>query len=356
MSNNDDKDRWETFCKLYDKLSSKEEMRELFEEEIKCFSLYLSHVNQDYVYNATFLPQFNDDFWNFLCAFNKKYKIVEELFDAAKKYYNVTLKIDRYWMMTVDEKGNIKKSTLSGVDYICEKSNYTRLDNLDDSERNIYSIKSNASSRLMSIKFDKILLRLADLLDMSSYRVSKPILYHNMEQMSEESAFHWISHLLTQGYKLRTKYEIGSSKSSGTDNEESLENIEGVLVPQTITEKLILEIPVDISQMSTIECENPCRKVQIGNISRQEITLICGEGCQNKSNEGLENRCNFLCRWFCVKNDYLIKELVALKEYLNRNKNNYFKCEIEIKIKCNNKTSIEARQFEILNHYIQDRK
>ena len=117
MSNNDDKDRWETFCKLYDKLSSKE----LFEEEIKCFSLYLSHVNQDYVYNATFLPQFNDDFWNFLCAFNKKYKIVEELFDAAKKYYNVTLKIDRYWMMTVDEKGNIKKSTLSGVDYICEK-------------------------------------------------------------------------------------------------------------------------------------------------------------------------------------------------------------------------------------------
>ena len=108
MSNNDDKDRWETFCKLYDKLSSKEEMRELFEEEIKCFSLYLSHVNQDYVYNATFLPQFNDDFWNFLCAFNKKYKIVEELFDAAKKYYNVTLKIDRYWMMTVDEKGRLR--------------------------------------------------------------------------------------------------------------------------------------------------------------------------------------------------------------------------------------------------------
>lgn len=66
-----------------------------------------------YVYNATFLPQFKDDFWNFLCAFNKKYKIVEKLFDVAEKYYNVTLKIDRYWMMTVDEKGKIKKSTLN---------------------------------------------------------------------------------------------------------------------------------------------------------------------------------------------------------------------------------------------------
>lgn len=29
MNNNDDKERWETFCKLYDKLSSKEERREL---------------------------------------------------------------------------------------------------------------------------------------------------------------------------------------------------------------------------------------------------------------------------------------------------------------------------------------
>ena len=72
-------------------------------------------------------------------------------------------------------------------------------------ERNIYGTKSNASSQLMSIKFDKILLRLADLLDMSCYRVSKPILHHNVEQMSEESAFHWISHLLTRGYRLHTK-------------------------------------------------------------------------------------------------------------------------------------------------------
>lgn len=141
MNNNDDKERWETFCKLYDKLSSKEEMRELFEEEIKCFSLYLSHVNQDYVYNATFLPQFKDDFWNFLCAFNKKYKIVEKLFDVAEKYYNVTLKIDRYWMMTVDEKGKIKKSTLSGVDYICEKEMMIECSIL-------YNLKRNGSKHL----------------------------------------------------------------------------------------------------------------------------------------------------------------------------------------------------------------
>lgn len=52
--------------------------------------------------------------------------------------------------------------------------------------------------------------------------------------MSEESAFHWISHLLTQGYRLHTKYEIKLSE----DNKES----EIILAPKTIIEKLILGI------------------------------------------------------------------------------------------------------------------
>ena len=229
-------------------------------------------------------------------------------------------------------------------------------------ERNIYGAKSKASNQLVSIKFDKILLRLADLLDMSSYRVSKPILHHNMEQMSEESAFHWISHLLTQGYKLYTKYEINGlddknthSNGNSRNNKDGLENLKGVLTPKTITEKLILEIPVDISQMSAFECEKPCQKVRIdrNHISRQEIILICGDKCEDENDSNMERRCNFLCQWFCVKNDYLIRELAALKEYLIHNPNNYFKCEIEIRIKCNEKTGIDARQFEVLKNYIQ---
>ena len=205
-------------------------------------------------------------------------------------------------------------------------------------ERDIYGIKSVASKQLISIKFDKILLRLADLLDMSSYRVSKPILYHNVEQMSEESAFHWISHLLTKGYSLRTEYEI-------TDNAH-------VLAPKNIIEKLVLEIPVNISQMSALTCGRTCKKVGIdrNRLSQQGIVLVCGQECKDNGNQ--ERNCNFLCKWFCVKNENLIKELAALKEYLNRNKNNYFKSAIESRIKCNDRTSLDARQFEILNEYI----
>ena len=173
---------------------------------------------------------------------------------------------------------------------------------------------------------------------MSSYRVSTPILYHNVEQMSEESAFHWISHLLTKGYSLRTEYEI-------TDNAH-------VLAPKNIIEKLVLEIPVNISQMSALTCGRTCKKVGIdrNRLSQQGIVLVCGQECKDNGNQ--ERNCNFLCKWFCVKNENLIKELAALKEYLNRNKNNYFKSAIEIRIKCNDRTSLDARQFEILNEYI----
>lgn len=125
-----------------------------------------------------------------------------------------------------------------------------------------------------------------------------------------------------------------------------------VLAPKNIIEKLVLEIPVNISQMSALTCGRTCKKVGIdrNRLSQQGIVLVCGQECKDNGNQ--ERNCNFLCKWFCVKNENLIKELAALKEYLNRNKNNYFKSAIEIRIKCNDRTSLDARQFEILNEYI----
>lgn len=39
--------------------------------------------------------------------------------------------------------------------------------------------------------------------------------------------------------------------------------------------------------------------------------MLWGDRDAYRTLNALENRCNFLCRWFCVKNDYLIKELVS---------------------------------------------
>ena len=201
-------------------------------------------------------------------------------------------------------------------------------------EREIYGAKSTGSRQLVSLKFDKILLRLADILDMSSYRVSKPILNHNIDQMSLESAFHWISHLLTEGYVIETEYESKYKDS---------------LTPKSITEKLIFTIEVNMAQMSVCEKKEKCKNVGIlaKQIDKEHIALACGRECSNKD-------CNFLCQWFCVKNNYMVNEFAALEDYLNQNINNYFGCEIEIKIKCNNKV-LDEKQFEILNSYLEQK-
>ena len=195
----------------------------------------------------------------------------------------------------------------------------------------IYKAKSNAKNSLISTKFDKILLRLADVLDMSNYRVSKPILNHNVDQMSEMSAFHWISHLMTKGYTLQTEYTI-------------LDGGRSVLESKKIEEKLIFKIDVEISQLSQVKNEKGCRygKLDRETISDKGFTIRCAESCDG-------HNCNFLCKWFMKKNEYLIEELAALKSYLNRTPDNYFKTDIEVKICIVNKTKVDARQFEILN-------
>lgn len=61
--------------------------------------------------------------------------------------------------------------------------------------------------------------------------------------MSLESAFHWISHLLTQDYTIETEYEIRKEFS---------------LVPKSIAEKLVFVIPVSMAQMFACDKNKPC--------------------------------------------------------------------------------------------------
>ena len=194
----------------------------------------------------------------------------------------------------------------------------------------VYNIKSDAKNSLVSTKFDKILLRIADLLDMSSYRVSKPILNHNIEQMSSISAFHWISHLLTKGYKLETKYRI-------------IDEGKSALLSGQIEEKIILHIDICMSQLSKITDDKLCKfgKMDETSVSSKGFTLKCGEKCNGE-------KCNFLCKWFVKKNEYLMMEFEALKAYLNRIPTKFYTSDFEICLHIVDKTNLDAQQFEIL--------
>lgn len=196
----------------------------------------------------------------------------------------------------------------------------------------IYNVKSMAKNKIISYKFNKILLRMADLLDMSQYRVSRPILNHNLEQMSSESAFHWVSHLLTKNYKLNASYNFASTE-------------ENIFSSKNIQEVIELEIYVNMSQLSRVISVEKCKNISLeeDSLSLDGFVMQCGKECSGK-------KCNFLCKWFIEKNNYLVQELDALQSYLNRTPDNFYSSKIIIKIICTDKTNLNAQQFEILKN------
>lgn len=211
----------------------------------------------------------------------------------------------------------------------------------------VYDVKSRGSTELINEKLLKILLRLSDLLDMSRYRISELILNHNLEMLNEESRFHWISHLITDRCEISTKYEPQSRPfPKGRDP----------LARGSIIERLILTIDVLMSQMTEVERPNPCPYVQKSVINKLEEPVSLVITCDRDSTCG-EKQCNFLCRWFTLKNNYLLKELAELRAYLNKIPDNFFRSEIEVRVRVVTDTRIPNDVFDYLRDYVtKDRK
>lgn len=199
----------------------------------------------------------------------------------------------------------------------------------------IYKIKSTASSKLWSQKFTKIILRLADLLDMSNYRVSALVLNHNLDNMGETSRFHWLSHLVTTGYEIETDYYLDKDKKMN------------FLEKHSIVEKIMLRVDVELPQLTH---ENPygCKMMGLETIDITTINIKCGKKCTS-------DKCNFLCKWFAQKNYYLFLELSSLQEYLESLPDNYFKPEIEVVVHSSDKNKLSSKQFTLLKKYVDGR-
>lgn len=208
--------------------------------------------------------------------------------------------------------------------------------------KEIYYTKGDAKDKLISMKFDKILLRIADLLDMSEHRVSKPILNHNIDNMSLLSAFHWVSHLLTEGYSLVSEYKT-----------ENKGDVNSNLTPGSITETVILSIYVNLSQFSKMKSKK-CKNGRIDD------NTLCSNGFAidliSDNEICMSDNCNFLCRWFNNKNNFLVQEMSELQAYLSRVPviERFYNTNILIKIVVKNPTDISDEQFEILKKKICD--
>lgn len=203
----------------------------------------------------------------------------------------------------------------------------------------IYYLRSTGDTSLINKKQITILLRLADLLDMSRYRVSKLLLQHNLENMNEVSRFHWLSHLVTDGYDFSSHYSLRNS------------NNDCHIAYGNITENITLTVNVKLSQLYPIDKTCGCKYVSSSIPSQNgSVTIKC-----NSASSCDTDKCTFLCKWFMKKNSYLIPEFSALQEYLQTLPENYFHSEVSVVINIVEKTSIPADAFDYLRDYVHDK-
>lgn len=205
--------------------------------------------------------------------------------------------------------------------------------------RDVYKVKSNAKNSLISKKFDKIILRVSDILDIGEERVSNIFFRNNLNNMSEESRFQWLSHYLISGYFINTEYRIEKDKVKNKSLDSYLKN-------RSISETIIININVNYNQLTKVENPCKCKNSRIANMNKDYIEIKIGnEVCKKKK------ECNFMCKWMHVKNGYMFEEFYALQEYLLNNRDNYFKSNIIIRVHMKN-NFIESEHIDIINKHI----
>lgn len=163
---------------------------------------------------------------------------------------------------------------------------------------------------------------------------------HNMENMSEVSRFHWLSHLLTEKYELKTEYTLLETKDSRKKQK--------FLERGSIQENIVLIVYVNMPRM-TGEKSGACgnRKLVKKNRDERVLEIQCGIGCE-------QEQCNFLCKWFGKKNDYLFRELDALQNYLNDLPDNYFTSKVTVQVRYEENNPLTAQQFTMLRNFVTE--
>lgn len=245
------------------------------------------------------------------------------------------------------DSGNFIKST-EDLDYI-ESTVRNVVANVSKAHgfytQDVYGIKSTGQNEVINEKFLMILLRLADLMDMTKDRVSLNIMRLNAQKMSKVSQFHWISHAAIDSCNIQSKYNYTKDENSEDDNITFLDK-------SYFNERIEVNLNLNTKNLTAMESKK-CRNIDCILLRDDELNLKMlnriGENAVSCKAE-----CNFMCQWMCKKNEYLINELNALNIYLSRNKENNFNTEIYLNIHMKDTNSIPQQYIQTVLEYISE--
>lgn len=202
--------------------------------------------------------------------------------------------------------------------------------------KDVYQLKSKAKHDIFDEKYLMIILRLADLLDMSKDRVSINVLRQNINNMSDISKYHWISHMAIDYCDIQSQFNTSIDNSQTKNNSMKLTEI--IQINIQMNTKLL-------NSSNGIRCKDlACTVFESEN--KMKIGIVRGGECSGY-------KCNFTCKWIRNKHKYLFDELIELKKYLDRNPNNIFQTEFEVVVNFENTSAIPADYLDVIKERIE---
>lgn len=221
----------------------------------------------------------------------------------------------------------LEPTLLSYVAKVSESHGYDVMD--------VYGLKSRAKDDTISLKYLMILIRLADLLDVANDRVNYHLLRQNLKNLSATSKFHWISHLVTDKIVLNTDYT--------TD-----ENVE--MSEKPITEEINIELHLNIKQLTGVKNTKRCKGCKLEK--KNDCLWVRIKGGVEPAEYCPEVTCTVLCQWMMQKHNWLVKELIALNDYLYSVNNSLFKTNINYIIYYRDEMRLDADMFDSVQEYL----
>ena len=199
----------------------------------------------------------------------------------------------------------------------------------------VYGLKSRAKNDIVSLKYLMILIRLADLFDVANDRVNYHLLRQNLNNLSLTSQFHWISHLVTDKLVFDADYETSDDNNSRLDS---------CPITETLIVKLYLNVKYLTSREKKKSCEGCLCSLKDDHI---DIDIV------NKRNVSCKReRCTLLCRWMMLKHEWMVNELIALKEYLYSVNNSLIRTKIKFQLYFSNEMDLDADLFDYVVEYL----
>lgn len=223
----------------------------------------------------------------------------------------------------------LEPTLLSYVAKVSESHGYDVID--------VYGLKSRAKDDTISLKYLMILIRLADLLDVANDRVNYHLLRQNLKNLSLTSKFHWISHLVTDKIELNTDYMTDENAGMGD---------------KPITEVINLVLYLNFKQMTVTGKNRKCEGCQMERTEGDDCIKIRILGGDHSLERCMEKECMVLCCWMMRKHDWLVKELIALNDYLFAVNNSLFKTKINFIIHYRDEMRLDTDMFDSVQEYL----